>query len=192
MDDDFQNQQKQQRELITKSFKAFSYIWSAAWAFFFYTAWKSDLYCYTIEHHIDGLHDYYEYSDRDLGPDWYNTGDNFKSWFFWGFTVHAAMGFFPVIQIQNYFRDSNNEKVEKSSCYAIWMLFGKGPLLFFNFIWYVKGMNLLWWGLVAPGCFDNGYLLKAKNLMSWFYSFTLPVNVLALAFCCYSCCCASK
>ena len=40
MDDDFQKQQQlQQRELILKSFKAFNLIWSAAWAFFFYTAW---------------------------------------------------------------------------------------------------------------------------------------------------------
>ena len=119
MDDDFQNQQKQQRELITKSFKAFSYIWSAAWAFFFYTAWKSDLYCYTKLTHDYPF--YHEYSDRDLGPDWYNTGDSFKSWFFWGFTVHAAMGFFPVIQIQNYFREENNRKGKKFSFYDIWM-----------------------------------------------------------------------
>ncbi len=49
-------------------------------------------------------------------------------------------------------------------------------VVIFNVWWFWVGMSLKWDGLGIgyKGCVENGYLVSANTLTSWYYGITLP------------------
>ena len=119
----------------------------------------------------DGIH---VYNETELYPNSYDIGTRFRWWFFMGFAIHSFAGFFPLIQIYNW-----PWTVEEHTIWQKLMI----VLTSVNLVWYIRGLKLKL-SPEARGCFDNGYLLRAKNLTSWFYVTTLPINVLGFALLC--------
>ncbi len=96
----------------------------------------------------------------DTNPDLGGTvdvGAKFAKWFFWGFVAQAALAVFKMFR-------SFRKLFPLSSC----------GLVTGNLVMYIWGMFLKW-GALGQSCVENGYLLSANALTSWFYGITLSI-----------------
>ena len=99
------------------------------------------------------------------------VGAQFATWFFWGFVAQTAMLVFPVIQL-----------ISKPLASLLTLPFC--GVVIGNLVWYIWGMFLKW-GANGQACVENGYLLSANTLTSWFYGITLSfVGLVCALFCC--------
>ena len=103
-----------------------------------------------------------------------DVGSQFATWFFWGFVAQTAMLVFPVIQL-----------ISKPLASLLTLPFC--GVVIGNLVWYIWGMFLKW-GSNGQACVENGYLLSANTLTSFFYGITLSfVGFVCALFCCYIC-----